>query len=538
VPNRLPAAGAAGEVTPRGPLRGRLFDGPGIRFFVVSWLLLGLLSSAWALATPLFASPDEPGQVVKAAAVARGQLTGTTIVDPPGGYFDLITGVEAPAYYAHAFDATKCFIDDTREAADCAPDFRADDTSSARLTTWIGRYPPAYYFVVGLPSLVADGSAAVLGMRVVGAVLAAAFFALGLTSLRSTPRPTPLLAAGMLAVTPTALFFAGVVNSSGLEIALGFATWALLLPVVLEPSAVRVAPRLLAGAATAALLLNTRPGSPLLAGLIAVCLAAAAARAFWREALTGRRWLAPVLVAGAGAVLAVVWLLAVKPTDSLGGEPDPALADPLRAVAGAWHLTPRYLREELAVFGILNVPAHPVVLWLLGLTIVALVVAGLVLGTGRTRLALLLTTVLVFVLPLVAQIPTAAHLGLIWQGRYGLPFAIGLPLLAMAALLSGRGASLAGRVAPALVAVAAACQFGSFVWALWRYSWGFGQSPLSDPIQWRPPLGVYPLVALVAAVVLAMAVLVLSQEDGGLRRALRGSTAPVVAGAARSRTAS
>jgi hypothetical protein len=522
VPFPSPATDAAEEAVPAAFPRRRLFDGRGRRFFLASWVLLALLSTAWALATPLFASPDEPGQVVKAAAVARGQLTGDTIQLPPGQYLDIVTEVEGPAYYADAFGATACFIDDTREAADCAPEFRADDTSPAELTTWIGRYPPVYYFLAGLPSLVVDGEAAVLGMRVVSAVLCAGFFALGLTSLRSSSHPTALLAAGLLALTPTAAFYAGVVNSSGLEIAAGFATWALLLPVVLEPGAVRVAPRLLVGVGTAMVLLNTRPGSPLLAGLIAVCLGIAASRAFWREALAGRRWVAPVLIAAVGAIVAAAWLLLVQPTASLGGEADPALADPAAAVAGAWGLMPRYLREQLAVFGLLNLPAHPATLWLLGLTIGALVLAGLVMGRGRLRVSLAIVAVLVVALPVVAQIPTAADLGLIWQGRYGLPFTIGLPVLAMAAVVSrARGAVLARRAAPVLVAVAVLGHVASFVWALWRYAWGFGHSPLTDSLQWEPPLGVVPLAALAAVAVLALGGLVLSQDDGPVRRIIR-----------------
>jgi Predicted membrane protein (DUF2142) len=538
VPLRAPAADTAGEAYTGEQPRRPLFDRGGRRFFMTSWLLVSLLSAAWALATPLFASPDEPGQVVKAVAVARGQLTGETLEQPSGQYFRILTEVDAPAYYADAFDATACFIDDPGEAADCAQEFRADDTSSAELTTWIGRYPPVYYFVTGLPSLVVDGEAAVLAMRVVSAVLCSFFFALGLTSLRSTSRPTAFLGAGLLAVTPTALFYGGVVNSSGLEIAAGFATWAVLLPVVLEPTAVRSAPRLLLGAATAAVLLNTRPGSPLLAALIAACLAVAATRTFWREALGGRRWLAPVLVATVGALVAAAWLLAVEPTAGLGGEPDPALADPARVIAGAWDLTPRYLREQLAVFGLLNVPAHPAVLWLLGLTIGALVLAGVIVARGRLRASLVLTAVLVIVLPLVAQIPTAAELGLIWQGRYGLPFAIGLPVVAMAAVLSrDRSAAVAGRLVPVLVTVAALCHVGSFVWALWRYSWGFGHWPLADPLQWQPPLGVVPLVAVVAVAVLALGALVLSQEDSVVRRVIRPVTGrPVLEPAGRSTT--
>lgn len=519
-----PALGQTPEPTGAAPRR--LSDRHGVRFFLVIWVLLSALAASWALATPLFASPDEPGQVVKAVAVVRGQLTGET-VEQPGQYFEIITEVDAPAYYVQAFDATACFIDDTQAAADCAPPFRADDTSTAPMTTWIGRYPPTYYVLAGLPSLVVDGAAAVLGMRVLSAVLCAALFALGLTSLRCTARPTAMVSAGLLALTPTALFLTGVVNSSGLEIASGFATWAVLLPLVADPGSYRVGPRLVLGAATAAVLVATRPGSPLLAVLLAACLAVVATRSFWRAAFRARTWLVPVLVAALGAGAALAWLLLVEPTDSLGGSPDPTLADPVAAMSGAWQLTPRYAREQLAVFGLLNLPAHPLILWGLGLTIVALVAAGMIAGRGRLRVGLALAAVLVVGLPVVAQVPTAADLGLIWQGRYGLPFSIGLPMLAMAAVISReRGAALATRWGPSLIAIAIVGHIGSFAWSAWRYSWGFGQSPLTDPVEWQPPVPVVTLVTGFAAVALALAVAVLFQWDSPVLRVLRRSPYP------------
>ena len=48
-----------------------------------SWLVyaagLVVLSVLWAVASPLFSVPDEPAHYVKAAAVARGQLSGRTV---------------------------------------------------------------------------------------------------------------------------------------------------------------------------------------------------------------------------------------------------------------------------------------------------------------------------------------------------------------------------------------------------------------------------------------------------------------------------
>jgi hypothetical protein len=481
--------------------------GSGLRFFLLSWVFLAVAASAWSFTTPLFASPDEPAQVVKAAAVARGEWTGRTI-EQPGTYFEIITGVDVPAYYAESMDNTVCFLMDTSEAADCAPDFDAGNVQESEVQTWIGRYPPIYYAVVGLPSLVSDGEAAVLGMRVASAVLCSGFLALGLWALRASRCGRVMTAAGWLAVTPTALFFAGVVNSSGLEIAAGFATWCLLVPLVRDPSAHSVRGRLAAGMATAVVLLNTRPGSGLLALLIAVCLVAMSTREFWRAAFSHGRWVPSAVIAVVGAVSAGAWLLAVDPTASLGGIPDPNLADRSVALDAAIDLTGRYVKEQLAVFGALNVTLHVVFLVLLGVLIGLFVLAGLIRGRTGVRVALGLLLVFTFVVPIVSQLPTAADLGLIWQGRYGLPLSIGLPVVAMAALVSRRGEDPVTRWAALLVTpLVAVVHIVAFGWSLWRYGYGFGTPLFSAPLEWTPPGGwAFPIAFVVSILALMLLV--------------------------------
>jgi hypothetical protein len=491
---------------PRGATRtgGR---GQGLRFFLLTWLFLAVAISGWSVTTPVFASPDEPAQVVKAAAVAHGEWTGRTI-EQPGAYFKIITGVDIPAYYADAMTNTKCFIYNTSEAADCAPDFVADDVEVTEVHTWIGRYPPLYYAIVGLPSLVSDGTAAVLGMRVVSAVLCAGFFALGLWALRVSRCGRVMVAAGWLAVTPTALFFGGMVNSSGLEIAAGFATWCLLVPLVRDPSAHDVRGRLAAGMATAVVLLNTRPGSGLLALLIASCLVAMSTREFWRVALAERRWVPSAVIGSVGAVCAAAWLLAVDPTASLGGIPDPKLGDTSTALGAAIGYTGRYVKEQLAVFGVLDLPLHMVFLVLLAALIALLVVAGLVRGRPGARWGLGLLLVFTFVLPVVSQLPSAADLGLIWQGRYGLPMSIGLPVVAMAALTSRRGEEPVARWAALLVTpLVAGVHVVALFWSLWRYGYGLGTPLFSVPLEWTPP-GAWTFPVAFIAVITALMLLV------------------------------
>jgi hypothetical protein len=502
-----------------------------LRFFAVSWLLLAALMTSWALATPLFASPDEPGQVIKAVAVAHGQLTGATV--RTGGYFDFETGVQVPAYYQQALHETRCYIYEMGGTPSCAPAFDARDTHDTQVLTWIGRYPPLYYAIVGLPSLVSNGTAAVLGMRVVSAVLCGAFYALGLTGLRSARRRALLVAGGWVAITPTALFFGAVVNASALEIAAGFATWALLLPLVRDPGRYRVGRRLAAGAVTAGVLLNSRPGSALLVALIVGCLALAATGEFWHALRPWRRWVPTAVIAVVAGIAAGLWLLLVNPTASLGGIPAPDLASPVAAMRGALGLSPRYLREQLATFGLLNISLYQPLLYLLAAAIAVLVVGGLVFGRGRLRWVLLLLLVLAFVVPIVSQVPTAVRLGLIWQGRYGLPMSIGIPIVAMAAMAEQPlGARVARWLAPPAALVAAVAQAGSFGWVFWRYVWGFGHLPFRVRIGWLPPGG-WLTPVLFAAADAALAVVVLLQPGSLVRPARRRAVGQAASGTLR-----
>ena len=47
--------------------------------FVYAFLLIFALTALWSLATPLFGGPNEPVQVIKAVAVARGEFTGRLV---------------------------------------------------------------------------------------------------------------------------------------------------------------------------------------------------------------------------------------------------------------------------------------------------------------------------------------------------------------------------------------------------------------------------------------------------------------------------
>ena len=137
----------------------------GVAPFVCATFALGLL---WALATPVMGVPDEPAHVVRAASLVRGQLVGTPRTGPGGGR----------AYFARvpetlAWPKVPCFAhhDSTTPACDVAPRGRGD--TLVEVESFAARYSPAYYALVGLPTLVAPGKTTVYLMRLVTAAMVA-----------------------------------------------------------------------------------------------------------------------------------------------------------------------------------------------------------------------------------------------------------------------------------------------------------------------------------------------------------------------------
>jgi hypothetical protein len=200
------------------------------RWWVSFLLLLGLLG-IWLLATPPLAAPDEPQHLAKAAAVVRGQFLGPSAEGPR-------THVTLPAGFGDLFGYPGCFAFHTRQPASCAPPVTDRGGPGVDLTTTAGRYPPVYYALVGLPTLVVEGLASDLAARVLSALLCAALLATALvwSAAAGGPRLAPVAIA--LGFTPMVLFLSVVVNPSGLEVAAAAAAWAGLLRLVHTDTAI------------------------------------------------------------------------------------------------------------------------------------------------------------------------------------------------------------------------------------------------------------------------------------------------------------
>ena len=113
--------------------------------FAISWALLAVLSIAWAVATPVSASPDEPAHMVKAASVARGQLVGE--------WSELGQVVQVPLTFAYTHSRT-CTAFQPGQSADCQVELGGDTSGLNDSTTTAGLYNPVYdvHSSVGRPS--------------------------------------------------------------------------------------------------------------------------------------------------------------------------------------------------------------------------------------------------------------------------------------------------------------------------------------------------------------------------------------------------
>jgi Predicted membrane protein (DUF2142) len=314
--------------------------------FAWAFLAVALSIGAWSVSTPLGAAPDEPSHVFEATAVVRGQFT------PPkfeyvldGVQHGRIGLVHIPRWVSELSPA--CFLRRPNTPAGCAPPV-GTDTQNTIATTQFSNYPPLYYAIVGVPTLLSVGSGALYAMQYTGAILDAALIALGLFLLaRYHPRETPLLGA-LVAISPMVLFISAVVSSSGLETAAAFAAWCGGLCVVQAP---KVSRGLAAWTSLSfVLLILSRPISPANAGVIVVVLGVLVG---WRRsrAILRRPNIRPLWVSAALAtVLAGFYLLMAGLPDLLGQPSEP----PVSISGAVWltlRLTGRRLRQCVGDFG-------------------------------------------------------------------------------------------------------------------------------------------------------------------------------------------
>jgi len=466
------------------------------RTWWAAFALLFSLAGLWSLASPLFSVPDEPSHVVKAAAVARGQFFGREIKTPNG----VISFVKVPLVFARSHEISPCFAFKPSVTPDCSPPFRGPRRSGT-VSTAIGPYPPAYYFVVGLPSLVFPSALGVHLMRLVGAALAAGLLASAFICSLESDKCKPLVLGAAVAATPMTLFLAGSVNPNGLEIAAAIGLWAAMVALVSGGAGAANTGRLAARAGTAgSALVLSRPLSPLWAAMIIGAVVVFFGGRRLRSLAEVPAVLAWTCVLVGCALFTTAWVIGAHTLNALAGQGVPATMTTGEIVAASLGKTGGNLLQMVGVFGWLDTPS-PLVTYYAWFACVGLF--GL-LALSRPALrpvaVLSVLALLVVVMPVAIETADARSIGFGWQGRYGLPLAAGIPILA--SYLAGDALLGLGRRLWALIAgVLGIAHVAAFAWALHRYMVGVDGSFFPSSAKWSPPVPALVLLVAFAATV-------------------------------------
>jgi hypothetical protein len=467
------------------------------RVWLAGFVGIASLTVLWSLATPLAASPDEPAQLIRAAAIVRGQWIGGrqgVPADEPA-----VSLVRVPATIADLGSYTECYEFKVDVPAGCTP----PTPTSIALTpvqTYVGHYPPLYYLVVGWPSRLVTSGAAVELMDLVSALLTAMLLALALATAWRWGRSRWATVGVCVAATPMVLFLAGTVNPSSLEISAAICMWTAATVMIADHVEDPPHGLIVVLAVSTILTVLSRPVSLLWPAVLVVTLAPLAWGRFRWRALLAR---GDVRVGGALSVLAVVaaaaWVilahgLDVVPTNVVApGTAETTIIGDVMAKTG-------FLAEQtVGVFGFVDTPAPRItlVIWS-GLTAAAFLWA-IATSRGRAAVSLILTAVAALVVPWALIIADARTNGVLGQGRYFLPLLVAVPILAGVTARvrrrdveqTGQGRRWPGWARFGVLACLAVGQVAAYAWALHRYLVG-ENGPLWPSTQvpdgWTPPV--------------------------------------------------
>lgn len=109
--------------------------------------------------------------------------------------------------------------------------------------------------------------------------------------------------------------------------------------------------------------------------------------------------------------------------------------------------------QSIAAFPYRNSMAYPLIYGIVGALVISLLIYAARCGTNRQRTVLFVAFAATLALPVLLTVVTMGDRGVIWQGRYGLPYGVGFVLLAGVIIGSRERDSLAwGVTAPTMLA--------------------------------------------------------------------------------------
>ncbi|MEP7114233.1 MAG: DUF2142 domain-containing protein [Ilumatobacteraceae bacterium] len=442
-----------------------------------------IVGCTWAFSIARYGGPDEPAHVIRAAAVAQGDLLGKPVAGFEQGYRQVTVSNSL------ASGDPACFRHDETITAACAVAQPA--TGEVVVATSAGIAPPWYYAIVGIVARVlADGNG-VLAYRMAAVLLSAAILGYALARGRRYGGSGWMV----VAFTPSAWFLLGVVGTSGAEIAL--VTLAVVEAVGRFHS--RNAPAsLLRVILPLSICLLLRPAALVDVALVGLVLIPTVPRPITKRSVVTIA--APVVAAGIASLAWSRWtgLVVDDQRTADSNSMATALDQSLRGI-------PTTVHQAIGAMG-WNEFYAPVVTQVVWIAVLVLAIYWVVVrSSARWWHAWWIVAALL--LPTVTEVALHRRIGEIWQGRYSIPFAMGGVLYAACVKPPARRL-LAG------IAIAAAVSEVLGLWhTLRRFMVGLDGSFSLQHAAWRPPLNPWLLLAVNAAAMAWLTVLALGSDQ-------------------------
>lgn len=460
-----------------------------VRWATWGFVAAFLMTSAWSMANPINAAPDEAGHAVTAYATVHGQIGS---VNPT-----------VPAVYADLTERSLllCHHESWSTDARCQKWGPSEKKPPRQAFTQFGTYNPVYYVLVGWPTQILQPHLALYAIRVVSAFWFSLIFgaALGAAAVGFLPRFASC--APLVALTPMMVFLGGAINPNSIEIVGSLLAW-ISLTILLGSDTTSVTRRLMISLATIgfASVILTRLLSPLWVVVIVVTVASATGS--WPKLwtlITRSRYFQAHLAALAAAGLFAVWWTVDHPPVFVGGvhnRPDSfreLLQISIHQVI--WDFPKDVVPQTFGVLGWVEFPVYAIVPVMTVAWGSVLLMSLLVPGPRRGRLTM--TLLLAFWILFPALLESYMWGGVGWQGRYGLPIALGIPILGLHLIARqtstlNESAAMASRGTRILSIAVIACNIYTFALNYPRYAAGWDDRWQLRDYVWQPPLGFLP----------------------------------------------
>lgn len=454
---------------------------------------------AWTFASPVGASPDEPAHLVYAWGVATGQGFGDRNSECGSEMECVNVAYEVPS---RLLVNPSCFAFKVDIPGNCTV-----PSESTQGSTYMVRYPPAFYLVVGL----AVRTALALGLDPAAGFEAGRLAALGLALSLLLPalvlvgrRHRLAAAASVTVLTPMAMFLAGSINPSGTEAAAAVASGASAV-MLLGPADRAIAERHSRSAIglfwyATFWLAWARPIGWIWSAILTAAVVGHAlidTRSMSDAKRRLRSMYVPLLGPVINTIAAFGWFVYAIGARSVSGGEGKTMAPTTEGRAIAFVLRwGELIFESISALGWLAVYL-PKLVYLGSFGAVLGVMVLSLSSMARPRQRLVIGTFLAVVTVVIALMYLQSFL---WQGRYALP-----PLALAIVLATARRPQTGDRASLTLAQLGWTCTSAGVIWLYARYARGLLQGPryvvpnFGNPERWETPIGNPAWFLLVAA---------------------------------------